>query len=213
VSDGPTRRQAAVKRAFDVAFAAVGLVLTSPLILLAWLAARLDTGLGGFFRQRRIGLHGRPFDILKIRTMKPVPGWDTVVTTERDPRITRLGRFLRRSKLDELPQFYNILVGDMSFVGPRPEVPAYIQLLADEDRVILSVRPGLTGPATLKYRDEQRLLAGVADPERYNREVIFPDKVRLNREYIEHYSLRRDFAYLWRTVAPGSRESDERRDR
>ena len=178
----------------------VGLALTAWLIALAWLVARLETGRSGFFVQQRIGLHGRPFNIVKIRTMIPVAGFDTVVTTEHDPRITRIGRLFRRAKIDELPQLYNILIGDMSFVGPRPEVASYIDLLNADDRVILSVRPGLTGPATLKYRNEARLLGQALDPERYNREVVFPDKVRLNREYVERYTLLADFVYVWRTI-------------
>lgn len=195
-----TRLQAAMKRALDIIFALVGLALTAWVIALAWMVARLETGRSGFFVQQRIGLHGRPFNIVKIRTMKPVAGFDTVVTTEHDPRITRIGRLFRRAKIDELPQLYNVLIGDMSFVGPRPEVASYIDLLNAEDRVILSVRPGLTGPATLKYRNEARLLGQASDPERYNREVVFPDKVRLNREYVERYSLLADFVYVWRTI-------------
>ena len=124
----------------------------------------------------------------------------TVVTTSTDPRITPLGRFWRRTKIDELPQLFNVLIGNMSFVGPRPDVPGFADLLEGEDRVILSVRPGITGPATLKYRNEESLLASVDDPEAYNREVIFPDKVRINREYIENWSFWRDMRYIFTTI-------------
>jgi lipopolysaccharide/colanic/teichoic acid biosynthesis glycosyltransferase len=124
----------------------------------------------------------------------------TSVTTAHDVRITPVGRFLRRAKLDELPQLINVLKGDMSFVGPRPDVPGFADALTGEDRVILSVRPGITGPATLRYRDEESLLAGAEHPEQYNREVLWPDKVRLNREYVRQWSFRGDMVYIWRTI-------------
>lgn len=199
-SEGLSIGQAALKRGFDLFGAAVGLVLTWWLILLAWTAATIDTRRNGFFVQERVGRHGRPFWVVKIRTMREVPGLDTTVTRSGDTRITRVGAFFRRLKIDELPQLWNVLVGDMSFVGPRPDVPGFADRLEGEDRVMLSVRPGITGPATLKYRDEEALLAGVDDPERYNREVIWPNKVRINREYIRDWRLRDDLKYIWRTV-------------
>ncbi len=192
--------QAALKRGFDLSGAAVGLALTWWLILLAWAAATIDTRRNGFFVQERVGRHGRPFRVVKIRTMQEVLGLDTTVTRSGDARITRLGAFFRRFKVDELPQLWNVLVGDMSFVGPRPDVPGFADRLEGEDRVMLSIRPGITGPATLKYRDEESLLAGVDDPERYNREVIWPDKVRINRDYIRDWRLRDDLKYIWWTV-------------
>lgn len=129
--------------------------------------------------------------------------FQTTVTTDTDPRITRLGRFFRKTKLDELPQLIHVLLGQMSFVGPRPDVPGFADNLSGDDRIILSVRPGITGPATLKYRNEESILAGQDDPERYNDEVIFPDKVRLNKEYVENYSFRKDIKYIWQTIFPG----------
>jgi lipopolysaccharide/colanic/teichoic acid biosynthesis glycosyltransferase len=111
-----------------------------------------------------------------------------------------LGRFWRKTKIDELPQLINVLKGDMSFVGPRPDVPGYADKLEGEDRIVLSVRPGITGPATLKYRDEEALLAGQKDPERYNNEVIWPDKVRINKEYIKSYSFKNDLVYIAKTI-------------
>ncbi|MAT50394.1 MAG: sugar transferase [Porticoccaceae bacterium] len=196
-----SRTQAATKRGFDVLGAALGLMLTWWLILFAWLAATIDTRQNGFFTQSRIGRDGRLFRVIKIRTMRNVPGVDTTVTTGADPRITKLGRFLRKAKIDELPQLINVLRGDMSFVGPRPDVPGFADRLTGEDRAILSIRPGITGPATLKYRDEEAILAGQTDPEAYNRDVIFPDKVRVNREYIENWSLSADIRYIWQTIA------------
>jgi lipopolysaccharide/colanic/teichoic acid biosynthesis glycosyltransferase len=125
----------------------------------------------------------------------------TSVTTAKDPRITRLGRFWRRTKIDELPQLWNVLRGEMSLVGPRPEVPGFADLLTGTEALILTVRPGITGPATLHFRDEERLLALQDDPEAYNRTVLFPAKVQMNLEYIRTYSFRRDLALLWRTFA------------
>lgn len=190
--------QRGLKRTFDLVMSVLLLALLWPVILLAAWAAALDTGASGFFLQERIGREGRPFRVVKLRTMRPLSG--TTVTTLGDPRITPFGRLLRRSKLDELPQLFNVVVGQMSFVGPRPDVPGFADALGDNERVILSVRPGITGPATLKYRNEEALLAGMAAPERYNREVIFPDKVRLNRDYVLHWSFIMDLVYLWRTV-------------
>ncbi|MEL0084088.1 MAG: sugar transferase, partial [Gammaproteobacteria bacterium] len=174
-----------IKRAFDIVFSAFGLMLVGGVILLAFLAATVDTGRNGFFLQERVGRLGRPFKVIKIRTMRDQPQSDvkvneTTVTTAADPRITRLGRFFRRFKIDELPQLVNVLIGQMSFVGPRPDVYGFADQLSAGDRDLLLVRPGITGPATLKYRDEERQLAEQADPESYNREIIFPDKVRIN---------------------------------
>ena len=196
--------QAALKRGFDFLGAAFGLALTIWIILPAWVLASIDTRRNGFFTQERVGKDGRIFRVIKIRTMRQVPGMNTTVTTGKDQRITTLGRFWRKSKIDELPQLINVLKGDMSFVGPRPDVPGYADRLQGDDRVVLSVRPGITGPATLKYRDEEVILADQDDPERYNNEVLWPDKVRLNREYVENWSFLGDVRYIWKTVV-GSR--------
>jgi lipopolysaccharide/colanic/teichoic acid biosynthesis glycosyltransferase len=193
-------RQAFAKRVFDLVVGGVILVLTSPLMLLGWVVATVETRRNGLFRQVRIGRDGMPFEVLKLRTMRPVDGVSTTVTTQHDVRITRSGRWLRRLKIDELPQLVNVLRGEMSLVGPRPDVPGFADRLDGGDRVILTVRPGITGPAALAYRHEEAILARVPDPERHNREVIWPDKVRLNREYVEHYRLRTDLTWLLRTV-------------
>lgn len=196
-----SRRDRLLKRAFDLAGASVGLVLTGWLIAVAWLAATVDTGRNGFFRQKRVGRNGRVFRVIKLRTMRDEPERTSTATAKNDPRITRLGRFLRRSKIDELPQLLNVLVGDMSLVGPRPDVPGFADRLTGEDRIVLDVRPGITGPATLAYRDEESLLASQDDPEAYSRDVLYPEKVRLNREYVQSWSLAADLRLLARTVA------------
>jgi len=189
-----------VKRAFDIIFSAFGILLFWWIILFAALLARFDTGLNGFFTQQRVGRDGRLFKVIKIRTMKPFSNLVTTVTTENDARITATGRFFRKTKIDELPQLINVLLGDMSFVGPRPDVPGFADMLVGDERSVLSIRPGITGPATLQYRNEEQLLASVDDPERYNRDVIFPDKVRINLEYIRNYSLTNDLKYIVKTI-------------
>jgi len=190
----------AVKRGFDILFSVIGLTLTFWIIILAWIVASIDTRKSGFFKQTRIGRNGIPFNIIKIRTMKDVEDIDTVVTTRNDPRITACGLFFRRTKIDELPQLINVLLGNMSFVGPRPDVAGFANQLVGDDRVILSVRPGITGAATLMFRDEETLLANQKNPEEYNRTTLYPEKVRLNRIYIEKYSLMLDIGYILETV-------------
>jgi len=192
--------QAFIKRTFDLIGSIIGLMLTGWLIALAYLFSTLDSEQSGFFTQERIGLNGRSFKIIKIRTMRNINYVKTNVTCRNDPRITKLGIFFRRFKIDELPQLINILLGEMSFVGPRPDVPGYADRLKGDDKIILSVRPGITGPATLKYRDEEEILASQKDPEEFNQTVIFPDKVLINREYVEKYRLRNDFRYIWKTI-------------
>ncbi|MEQ8330649.1 MAG: sugar transferase [Longimicrobiales bacterium] len=202
-----TALQALVKRVFDVVFAAAVLIGLGWLIALAVVAATLDTGRFGIFRQIRIGRDGRPFRIYKVRTMRDGTGPDTNVTAGHDPRITALGRWLRRLKIDELPQFLNVLLGDMSVVGPRPDVPGFADRLAGADRVLLTVRPGVTGPAALVFRDEEELLSAVPDPERFSDEVLWPLKVRINRDYVEHFSFQQDLRLIADTVVPSLRLS------
>ncbi|GAB3682829.1 sugar transferase [Salinisphaera aquimarina] len=197
---GLSRTQAVGKRGFDMVVAALGLTLTFWLIGAAWLAATLDSGANGFFTQQRVGRGGRRFTVVKLRTMRPTPERGTTITRAGDPRITRVGRFLRRTKLDELPQLWNVLKGDMSFVGPRPDVPGYADKLKGDEKLLLSVRPGITGPATLAYRDEEAILAEQDCPERYNDEIIYPDKVRINLEYIRNWRFRDDLRYIWQTL-------------
>jgi len=198
--DGLSLSDRFVKRGFDITASALGLILLSWIIALAYVVACIATRRNGFFTQHRVGRNGRLFKVIKVRTMRDIPQIDTTVTRKDDPRITRIGSLMRRCKIDELPQLINVLVGHMSFVGPRPDVPGFADRLEGEDRVILSIRPGITGPVTLRYRDEESILAQQDDPEKYNSEVIYPDKVRLNREYIENYSFWTDIRYVLKTI-------------
>lgn len=199
-SSGLSERQSQVKRAFDVVVAVALLVTTWPAILIGWIAATVETRVSGLFRQTRVGLGGDTFEVLKLRTMTVSPTDSTTVTRRSDDRITVSGRVMRKFKVDELPQLVNVLRGEMSIVGPRPDVPGFADRLEGDDRIVLSVRPGITGPATLAYRHEEVLLDGAENPEQYNSEVIWPDKVRRNREYVQQWSLRRDVDLILATV-------------
>jgi lipopolysaccharide/colanic/teichoic acid biosynthesis glycosyltransferase len=190
----------AIKRAFDIGAAGLGLLLASPVLAAAALAVKLDSAGPVFFRQQRLGRNFRPFWIFKLRTMVVDAERHGQLTAAVDPRVTRVGRWLRKTKLDELPQLWNVLVGDMSLVGPRPEVPKYVEMFRDDYRVVLSVRPGLTDPASVKYRDEAAILAGCPDPEREYVEHILPDKIALAREYIARSTFASDLAVLARTL-------------
>lgn len=196
-----TPGQRGAKRALDVAVAVVGLVVTAPVSLLGIIAASLSTRQWGVFTQERIGLDGCTIRVHKVRSMRSTEALDTTVTTSADPRITAVGRLIRRFKIDELPQLVNVLKGEMSLVGPRPDVAGWADHLEGVDRVVLGVRPGITGPASIAFRHEEEILARVADPERYNREVIWPEKVRLNREYVETWSLRADLRWIAATLS------------
>ena len=188
-----------VKRLFDITVSFLGLLATSPLLLAAALAVKLSSPGPVFFRQERVGKGGKPFHILKFRTMRS-SGGGPLITVGRDPRITRVGHLLRQSKIDELPQLINVLKGNMSFVGPRPEVPRYVALYTDEQRRVLAVRPGITDPASIKYRHEAELLAAAEDPERVYVEKIMPDKLRLNLEYLERAGLLSDLRIILSTL-------------
>jgi len=192
--------QALQKRSFDLFFSIFGLFFTWWIIIVAWLVASIDTRSNGFFIQKRVGRNGKNFKVLKIKTMRPVEGLDGTVTRRGDPRITAIGAFFRRTKIDELPQLWNVLLGDMSFVGPRPDVPGFADTLQGKERAILTLRPGITGPATIAYRNEEVLLADQSNPEVFNQDVIWPDKVRINLEYLHHWSLIGDFKYIIQTV-------------
>lgn len=197
---GLTKSQKLVKRLFDFFAALVGLLIVSPLILFGWIAAAISTKANGFFVQSRIGLNGQPFPLIKLRSMRAVRGVTTSVTSDTDVRITKTGRILRKLKVDELPQLFNVVLGQMSLVGPRPDVAGFADKLEGDERIVLSVRPGVTGPASIAFRREEEMLAKVDDPEKYNREVIWPEKVRINMDYIQNYSLGLDLKYIWQTA-------------
>lgn len=191
----------AAKRAVDVVAASVGLVLLSPVLVVTACAVRLDSPGPILFRQRRIGRHFEPFEIYKFRTMVvDAPERGRPLTAGEDPRITRLGRLLRKTKLDELPQLINVLRGEMSLVGPRPEVPEYVELFRDEYAAILQVRPGITDLASLVYRDEATLLGQSDDPEAEYVKRILPHKLALAKEYCRRSSLALDVKVIVRTL-------------
>jgi lipopolysaccharide/colanic/teichoic acid biosynthesis glycosyltransferase len=188
-----------VKYIFDRVFALTGLIITLPLFIVIPVLIRIDSKGPAYFFQKRIGKNGRLFTIFKFRSMIVNDG--TIrVTSGTDSRITRAGSFLRRWKLDELPELLNVLIGDMSFVGPRPDVPGYADKLEGDTRKVLLLRPGITGPATLKYLDEEEILSGVSDPQKYNDEIIFPDKVRINIKYFEKFSFSGDLKIIFLTL-------------
>jgi len=190
-----------IKRIFDCLVAALGLILSLPLMAVIALLIKLDSPGSVFFAHERVGRHGRKFKVLKFRTMvQDAPKLGGAITAGHDPRITRIGRLLRATKLDELPQLWNVLKGEMSLVGPRPEVERYVQLWEPELReLVLSVRPGITGLTQIRYRHEERLLAQQPDPEKYYREVLLPLKLASDAEYVRRRSLLFDFYLLLRT--------------
>jgi lipopolysaccharide/colanic/teichoic acid biosynthesis glycosyltransferase len=192
-----------LKRGLDILVAGTALLILAPLLILVGAWIRLDSAGPALFRQTRVGRFGRSFEILKFRTMCAVQGEEArAITAGADPRITRAGHFLRQHKLDELPQFMNVLKGDMSLVGPRPEVPKYVELYPSGVRErILSVRPGITDFASIEFRHESELLGGQADPERYYVEQVLPRKLDLYLKYIATQSFHTDMKILAATVA------------
>ncbi|WP_127579921.1 sugar transferase [Paenibacillus koleovorans] len=189
------------KRLFDLIFAAVGLVLVSPLLLIAAILIKLTSQGPIFFKQIRIGMGQKEFKIFKFRTMYiNAETQGTQITIGRDPRITSIGHYLRTYKLDELPQLFNVLRGEMSLVGPRPEVPRYVKFYQEEQKKVFRVRPGITDYASIKYFDENRLLGEVKDPEDFYIHKIMPDKLDLNLQYIREMSLKKDMQIILFTV-------------
>ena len=189
-----------IKWIFDRTAALFGLLTLWPLLLVTAVAIKIKMPGGPvLFRQRRVGQYGRLFTLVKFRTMRMHRG-GSCVSVAGDDRITPLGAFLRRWKIDELPELWNVLKGDMSFVGPRPDVEGYADRLAGDDRRILELKPGITGPATLKYRNEEELLAQQPDPEEYNDRVLWPDKVRLNLEYADTRTFAGDIRIILQTL-------------
>ena len=193
------------KRLFDLIIALFALPFVLLLILimvpLIWLTDRGPT----FYNAQRVGLNGKIFKMFKFRSMKvnapDIRNTDgSTFNSSDDPRVTRIGRFIRKTSIDEIPQILNVLIGDMSFVGPRPDVPGYADKLEGENRRMLLLKPGITGPASLKYRNEEELLAQQEDPQKYNDEVLFPDKVRINIEYLDNWSFWNDVKIIIYTI-------------
>ena len=195
-----SRKNEIIKRVFDLTLSIIGLILVGWFIILVIIIATFDTKQSGIFQQKRIGQKGRSFKILKIRSMRKVKGISPTVSTSNDPRITKIGGFLRKTKIDELPQLINVLLGEMSFVGPRPDLHGYSDNLKGEDRIILTVKPGITGPASIYFKDEERLLASQTNPEEFNRNMIWPKKIEMNKAYVNNYSLVKDFRYILQTL-------------
>lgn len=188
------------KYLFDRIMAFVGLVVLSPILFVVWILIRIKMPDGpAAFTQKRVGKGGILFTMYKFRSMSAHHSGSTV-SVAGESRITPLGAKLRRYKLDELPELWNVFIGDMSFVGPRPDVPGYADKLEGDDRRVLQLRPGITGPASLKYRDEEVLLAAQANPQEFNDKVIYPDKVRINLYYLDHYSFVADIKMIIATV-------------
>ncbi len=190
-----------IKYIFDRFFSLIGLILLSPFLLVVFILHKIKMPKGSFiYRQNRVGKDGKLFKIFKIRTLRDNSEEAGSVTIADDERILPFGKWLRESKIDTFLELINILIGDMSFVGPRPDVPGYADKLEGDDRVILKMRPGLTGPASIKYRHEDEILARQDNPQEYNDTVIWPDKVKINREYYEKWSVWRDVSILFETI-------------
>ncbi len=189
------------KRSFDILFSAAALILVGPLLAILILLVLATSGRPAFYLGWRAGRYGRPFRIIKLRTMVPdAEKRGGAETAADDPRITRVGAFLREYKLDELPQFINVLIGHMSLVGPRPEVLDEVERYGDQERALLSVRPGITDWASIKFRHEGEILRGASDPKLVYHEKIQPEKIRLGLKYVEERSMRVDLAILANTV-------------
>ena len=189
-----------MKRLFDVVASGVGLLLLSPLFLLVAIWIKLDSPGPVFYRQVRVGRYNRDFRIFKFRSMRVGADKGSLVTIGgRDPRVTRSGYFIRKFKIDELPQLINVFIGDMSLVGPRPEVRHYVDYWTKEQLRVLDVRPGITDPASIKFRNENELLEKAEDPEKYYIEVIMQEKLRLYLEYVENHSFWYDMKLIFQT--------------
>ena len=188
------------KRLFDIIFSFLGLILLLPLFIIVSILIKVDSSGPIFFLQERVGLYGKYFKIIKFRSMNVNHNDSLTVTLKNDKRITRIGRKLRKYKIDEIPELINVLIGDMSFVGPRPDVPGYTDLLKGNDRNILKLRPGITSLASIKYSNEEQLLLEQEDPIAYNNDVIFPDKVKMNLNYYENNNIWIDIKIIFATL-------------
>lgn len=194
-----SKKQQIVKRLFDLVFSFIGIVILLLPILALILIVTISTQKFGLFSQKRVGLKAKIFTMYKIRTMRFHSDEDFITIID-DPRTTSIGKLLRAYKLDEIPQLFNVLIGNMSFVGPRPDVIGYADKLIGEDRIVLSIKPGITGPATIKYRNEEKLLAHQINPKEYNDTIIWKEKVKINKEYIKNWSFLGDINYIFKTI-------------
>ena len=191
------------KRFFDITFSFIGLILLFPFFVLIVLLIKLKDGNPIFFKQERVGYKGKPFYIWKFRTMiVNAEKSGRQITIGKDPRITAIGYYLRKFKLDELPQLFNVLKGEMSFVGPRPEVPKYVFLYNENQRQVLQLKPGITDIASIRYYNENDILAQAPNPDAIYREEIMPEKIRLNLEYAKNANLWTDFLVVLQTIFP-----------
>jgi len=189
-----------MKRALDIVIALIILVFFIPLGLLISLLIVLETKGGIFYKQERVGLNGKPFGLLKFRSMRPnADRLGQLTVGDRDPRVTNIGHFIRKYKLDEFPQFINVLIGDMSIIGPRPEVKKYVDLYTIEQRTILKVKPGITDYASIEYFDESRLLGESENPEQTYVQEIMPAKLILNKKYLDNPTIFHDLKIMWLT--------------
>ena len=187
-------------RFFDIIFSIIGLVILSPLFIVLYLLIRIESKGGGFYSQERIGKNGKPFKLYKFRSMRIGSDKKGLITIgEKDNRITKTGFILRKYKLDELPQLWNVFIGDMSLVGPRPEVKKYTDLYTEEQKQVLLVRPGITDWASIKYVDENKILGEAKDPDEAYVNLIMPNKIKLNMVYIQHQTLGEYFKIIFTT--------------
>ena len=188
-----------LKRIFDFISALLGLILLMPILIVISIFIKIDSNGPVMFHQKRVGKDGVIFTLIKFRTMYDNFSSNTT-TVKGDDRITRIGKILRKYKLDELPELWNVIIGEMSLVGPRPDVPGYADKLLGSDRKILELRPGITGPASLKYANEEEILSAYRNPQKHNDKVIFPDKVRINLEYYENQTIWLDIKIIFATI-------------
>ncbi|MBQ0084976.1 MAG: sugar transferase [Prevotella sp.] len=187
-------------RFFDIIFSLLGIIILSPFFIIIYVWIRLESPGDGFYVQQRIGRFGQPFGLYKFRSMRVGADRNGELTIGNDNRITRIGGFLRKYKIDELPQLFNVLKGEMSLVGPRPEVERYVKLYSDVQRQVLNVRPGITDYASIQYADENTILGQAEDPEREYIEHIMPDKIRINMQYINNHTLKEYFKIILLTI-------------
>lgn len=188
-----------IKYIFDRIVSLIGLLCLWPVLLIVAILIKIKMPGPVFYTQKRVGLNGKLFKMYKFRTMK-VGNYQSSISVAGESRLTPIGVKLRKYKLDELPELWNVLIGDMSFVGPRPDVPGYADNLEGEDRLILKLRPGITGPASLKYANEEEILAACKDPINYNDKIIFPDKVKINLDYYYHHTFFGDLKLIFQTI-------------